>query len=170
MEVYNLKSFVEIIDNNDLVVVLFFKRQSVTWWEDPLFDNLAEDKKNLLVIIKINVNSCKDIVKAAQLEDGKEICISLYKDQEEVENIRIDKASSKNIGRKIKLLEDIISEHLELKRLEKKPKKSKPIPKPIVFLSSNGYVGLTNIGNTCYMNSALQCLSHTDHLRQYLEK
>ena len=86
-----------------------------------------------------------------------------------MENIRIDKAASRNIGRKIKLLEDIISEHLELERLEKKAKKSRPIQKPIVFLSSDGYVGLANIGNTCYMNSALQCLSHTDHFRQYLE-
>ena len=45
-EVYNLKSFVEVINNNDLVVVLFYKKQQVTWWEDPLFKNLADVKKN----------------------------------------------------------------------------------------------------------------------------
>lgn len=38
------------------------------------------------------------------------------------------------------------------------------------FLAAQGRQGLANIGNTCYMNSALQCLSNMDVLRAYFLK
>jgi len=38
------------------------------------------------------------------------------------------------------------------------------------FLQRKGLLGLENHGNTCYINSAIQCLSHCEELTAYMLK
>lgn len=43
----------------------------------------------------------------------------------------------------------------------------KPPPPQAIVEKPLGLCGLTNLGNSCYMNSALQCLSNTPQLTHY---
>lgn len=54
-----------------------------------------------------------------------------------------------------------------MERMQNRRKLS-PLEKPQII--EPGLTGLTNLGNTCFMNAALQCLSNTRALRHYFMK
>ena len=42
-------------------------------------------------------------------------------------------------------------------------------PEQFIEYHDKGITGLANVGNTCYVNSCIQCLSHTYELNNFLD-
>ena len=64
--------------------------------------------------------------------------------------------------------EDIAQIHRE--RLLRKKSAAVAVGSAATQVVSPGLTGLHNLGNTCFFNSAVQCVSHTEPLRMYFEQ
>lgn len=77
---------------------------------------------------------------------------------------QMSKPKSNNFGEPLRPNGDTNSEYVAR---ASDPIKSNPMNAEHVEANSSGLVGLANLGNTCYLNSALQCLSNVPALTDF---
>ena len=182
-----IEMFLSFVNNIKTYESVFF--QEIILSEEDKTKNVSEifnkfDEKNEILIIEINtinkenpkfllpINtkelSCSICLKPIKdLNDTKymcELCSMYLFCSKECAQISDKKNNNPKIIEHFKLhkfLSDIITKPFDLEELInsniKEENKSK----------NKGEVGLYNLGNTCYMNCSIQCLSHTSELTKY---
>ena len=182
-----IEMFLSFVNKIKTYESVFF--QEIILSEEDKTKNVSEifnkfDEKNEILIIEINtinkenpkfllpINtkelSCSICLKPIKdLNDTKymcELCSMYLFCSKECAQISDKKNNNPKILEHFKLhkfLSDIITKPFDLEELInsniKEENKSK----------NKGEVGLYNLGNTCYMNCSIQCLSHTSELTKY---
>eukprot|EP01135_Chromosphaera_perkinsii_P005481 Nk52_evm30s352 gene=Nk52_evmTU30s352 len=127
-----------------------------------------EDTKSLPILCSkfTTVLKLKEIVlselKISKAEKSRLWVVNEKSEPELLQNYEQNLEDSKLFSKNRLFLETMINGEW---RIQAKPfKSSKDIDKNF---QGDGLVGLANLGNTCFMNSALQCMSNTLGLREY---
>ena len=140
--------------------------------------SLSNQKKNILII---EIQAENDPLFIKEIANDKYICTQCKKEinsEEDIYKCKIchmslfcsDKCAKE--GKDHALLDKILKEKFFVEEFNLNKLFSEEINS--LFIEDNkslkGKVGLKNNGNTCYMNSSLQCLSNTNDLTKYFLK
>jgi ubiquitin C-terminal hydrolase len=140
--------------------------------------SLYNQKKNILII---ETQAENDSLFFKEIDNDKYICTQCKKEIDSEENIYKCKICHMSLfcsekcakdGKDHDLLDKILKEKFFIEEFNLNKLFSKEFKS--LFIEDNssvkGKVGLKNNGNTCYMNSSLQCLSNTNDLTKYFLK